>query len=199
MRTLSWAPGSPTHLLSWVPGFPIQLRPLGWASGAAAPEKVPAISDFAGTFFDAKSIETHRGSFYCIIWLDAGTFSNKISYRPANKLKWTREQAQGHCPVCLYSDSQHWFRSQLSEFPVTTGFTFILQKLHSYMIEASPRQGLYWYLVRRRKIWLIKKSERMKKYARIWKKEMKKREKDRLVAAFFGEKNMRTPLTWSWL
>ena len=93
--------------------------------------------------FYAKLIETHSGSFYRIIWLDAGTFSNKISYRPANKLKWTREQAQGHCPVCLYSDSQHWFRSQFSEFPVTTSFTFILQKLHSYMIEAPPRQGLY--------------------------------------------------------
>ena len=83
---LSWVPGSPTHPLSWVPGSPIQLRPLGWASGAAAPEKVPAFFEFAGTFFCAKPIETHWGSFHCAIWLDAGTFDFKISYRPANKL-----------------------------------------------------------------------------------------------------------------
>ena len=109
-----------------------------WGSGSVYLEKVPAFFYFAGTFFDAKPIETHRGSFHCVIWLDAGTFSNRISYRPANKLKWTREQAQGHCPVCLYSDGQHWFRSQFSEFPATTVFVFILQKLHSYMIEVPP-------------------------------------------------------------
>ena len=142
--------------LGRLPGSLAQLLPLGqlpgslargicqaWVSGSTDPKKVPAFFEFAGTFFHAKPIETHRDSFHCAIWLDAGTFSNRISYRPANKLKWAREQAQGHCPVCLYSDSQHWFRSQFSEFPATTSFTFILQKLHSYMIEAPPRQGLY--------------------------------------------------------
>ena len=64
-----------------------------WVSGSVYLEKVPAFFDFAGTFFDAKPIEAHRGSFHCAIWLDAGTFDSKISYRPANKLKWTREQA----------------------------------------------------------------------------------------------------------
>ena len=57
-----------------------------WASGSADPEKVPAFFDFAGTFFCSRLIETHSGSFYCTIWLDAGTFVNKILYRPANKL-----------------------------------------------------------------------------------------------------------------
>lgn len=57
-----------------------------WVSGSVYLEKVPAFFDFAGTFFDAKPIEAHRGSFHCAIWLDAGTFDFKISYRPANKL-----------------------------------------------------------------------------------------------------------------
>ena len=57
-----------------------------WVSGSVYLEKVPAFFEFAGTFFDAKPIEAHRGSFHCAIWLDAGTFDSKISYRPANKL-----------------------------------------------------------------------------------------------------------------
>ena len=36
-----------------------------WVSARSDLEKVPAFFDFAGTFFDVKSIETHRGSFYC--------------------------------------------------------------------------------------------------------------------------------------
>ena len=60
-----------------------------WVSGSVYLEKVPAFFDFAGTFFDAKPIEAHRGSFHCAIWLDAGTFDSKISYRPANKLTGT--------------------------------------------------------------------------------------------------------------
>ena len=81
-----------------MPGVLAQLLPLGrlpgslareicqaWVSGSTDPEKVPAFFDFAGTFFDAKPIEAHRGSFHCAIWLDAGTFDSKISYRPANK------------------------------------------------------------------------------------------------------------------
>ena len=76
-----------------------QLLPLGrllgghldgsWVSGSVYLEKVPAFFDFAGTFFDAKPIEAHRNSFHCAIWLDAGTFDFKISYRPANKLTGT--------------------------------------------------------------------------------------------------------------
>ena len=85
-----------------MPGVLAQLLPLGrlpgslvrgicqvWVSGSTDPEKVPAFFDFAGTFFDAKPIEAHRGSFHCAIWLDAGTFDSKISYRPANKLTGT--------------------------------------------------------------------------------------------------------------
>ena len=60
-----------------------------WVSGSVYLEKGPAFFEFAGTFFHAKPIETHRDSFYCAIWLDAGTFSNRISYRPANKLTGT--------------------------------------------------------------------------------------------------------------
>ena len=60
-----------------------------WGSGSVYLEKVPAFFYFAGTFFDAKPIETHRGSFHYVIWLDAGTFDSKISYRPANKLTGT--------------------------------------------------------------------------------------------------------------
>ena len=60
-----------------------------WVSGSVYLEKVPAFFDFAGTFFDAKPIEAHLGSFHCAIWLDAGTFDSKISYRPANKLTGT--------------------------------------------------------------------------------------------------------------
>ena len=80
-----------------------------WGSGSVYLEKVPAFFYFAGTFFDAKPIEAHRGSFHCVIWLDAGTFDSKISYRPANKLTSSsprtsllaliREQAYSHCPV----------------------------------------------------------------------------------------------------
>ena len=56
-----------------------------WVSGSVYLEKVPAFFEFAGTFFHAKPIETHRDSFHCATWLDAGTFDFKISYRPANK------------------------------------------------------------------------------------------------------------------
>ena len=85
-----------------MPGVLAQLLPLGrlpgslvrgicqvWVSGSTDPEKVPAFFEFAETFFHAKPIETHRDSFHCAIWLDAGTFSNRISYRPANKLTGT--------------------------------------------------------------------------------------------------------------
>ena len=85
-----------------MPGVLAQLLPLGrlpgslargicqaWVSGSVYLEKVPAFFDFAGTFFDAKPIEAHLGSFHCAIWLDAGTFDSKISYRPANKLTGT--------------------------------------------------------------------------------------------------------------
>ena len=34
-----------------------------WGSGSTDPEKVPAFFEFAGTFFDAKPIETHRRLF----------------------------------------------------------------------------------------------------------------------------------------
>ena len=69
-----------------VPGAGVAVWLSIWVSARSDLEKVPAFFDFAGTFFDIKSIETHRGSFYRVIWLDAGTFSNRISYRPANKL-----------------------------------------------------------------------------------------------------------------
>ena len=88
--------------LGRLPGSLAQLLPLGrlpgslargicqaWVSGSTDPKKVPAFFEFAGTFFDAKPIEAHRGSFHCAIWLDAGTFDFKISYRPANKLTGT--------------------------------------------------------------------------------------------------------------
>lgn len=119
LRTLGQAPGSLARLANtwtapgslvrladiWTaPGALARLRTLGrrlglwldcghldgaWVSGSVYLEKVPAFFDFAGTFFDAKPIEAHRGSFHCAIWLDAGTFSNRISYRPANKLTGT--------------------------------------------------------------------------------------------------------------
>ncbi len=57
-----------------------------WVSGKIAAKKVPAIFDFAGTFFYTWLSEAHSGPFYRTIWLDAGTFVNKILYRPANKL-----------------------------------------------------------------------------------------------------------------
>ena len=80
-----------------------------WGSGSVYLEKVPAFFDFPGTFFDAKPIETHRGSFHCVIWLDAGTFDSKISYRPANKLTDTARN-------CLFPCFQHWFRPQQAYF-----------------------------------------------------------------------------------
>ena len=100
-RTLGQAPGALARLADTWTG--------AWGSGSVFLEKVPAFFYFAGTFFDAKPIEAHRGSFHCAIWLDAGTFSNRISYRPANKLTSSsprtsllaliREQAYSHCPV----------------------------------------------------------------------------------------------------
>lgn len=80
-----------------------------WGSGSVYLEKVPAFFDFAGTFFDAKPIEAHRGSLHCVIWLDAGTFDSKISYRPANKLTDTARN-------CLFPCFQHWFRPQQAYF-----------------------------------------------------------------------------------
>ena len=80
-----------------------------WVSGSVYLEKVPAFFDFAGTFFDAKPIEAHRGSFHCAIWLDAGTFDSKISYRPANKLTDADRN-------CLSPCFQHWFRTQQAYF-----------------------------------------------------------------------------------
>ena len=71
-----------------------------WGSGSTDPEKVPAFFEFAGTFFRAKLIETHNGSFYRRICLDAGTFSNRISYRPANKLRDTARN-------CLFPYFKH--------------------------------------------------------------------------------------------
>ena len=75
-----------------------------WVSARSDLEKVPAFFDFAGTFLRAIPIETHGGSFYCIIWLDAGTFSNKILYRPANKL---RDNARAACALTASTDSGH--------------------------------------------------------------------------------------------
>ena len=126
LRTLGQVPGSLARLADiWTaPGSLARLRTLGrclglwlacghldgaWGSGSVYLEKVPAFFDFAGTFFDAKPIEAHLGSFHCAIWLDAGTFDSKISYRPTNKLTSTdprtnllaliREQVYCHCPV----------------------------------------------------------------------------------------------------
>lgn len=73
-----------------------------WGSGSVYLEKVSAFFNFAGTFFDAKPIETHLGSFHCIIWLDAGTFGSKISYRPANKLTHIVPLAVVHHKIILY-------------------------------------------------------------------------------------------------
>ena len=69
-----------------VPGSGVAIWLSVWVSARSDLEKVPAFFDFAGTFFDAKPIEAHRGFFHCAIWLDAGTFDSKISHRPANKL-----------------------------------------------------------------------------------------------------------------
>ena len=80
-----------------------------WVSARSDLEKVPAFFYFAGTFFDAKPIEAHRGFFHCAIWLDAGTFDSKISYRPANKLTDTARN-------CLFPCFQHWFRPQQAYF-----------------------------------------------------------------------------------
>ena len=107
LRTLGQAPGSLARLAdtwtgaqgsgsvgghldsAWVSGSVDGYLDSAWVSGSVYLEKVPAFFDFAGTFFDAKPIEAHRGSFHCAIWLDAGTFDSKISYRPANKLTGT--------------------------------------------------------------------------------------------------------------
>lgn len=84
----AWGSGSLAD--TWtVPGSLARGICQAWVSGSTDPEKVPAFFEFAGTFFDAKPIEAHRGSFHCAIWLDAGTFDSKISYRPANKLTGT--------------------------------------------------------------------------------------------------------------
>ena len=88
------APGSLARLAdtwtgAWVSGSVGGHLDSAWVSGSVYLEKVPAFFDFAGTLFDARPIETHRGSFHCVIWLDAGTFDSKISYRPANKLTGT--------------------------------------------------------------------------------------------------------------
>ena len=57
----------------------------------------------------SRPIEAHRGFFHCAIWLDAGTFDSKISYRPANKLTDTARN-------CLFPCFQHWFRPQQAYF-----------------------------------------------------------------------------------
>ena len=100
-RTFGQAPGALARLADTWTG--------AWGSGSVYLEKVPAFFYFAGTFFDAKPIETHRGSFHCVIWLDAGTFDSKISYRPANKLTDTARN-------CLFPCFQHWFRPQQAYF-----------------------------------------------------------------------------------
>ena len=83
----AWVSGSLGGYLdgAWVSGSLGGHLDGAWVSGSVYLEKVPAFFDFAGTFFDAKPIEAHRNSFHCAIWLDAGTFDFKISYRPANK------------------------------------------------------------------------------------------------------------------
>lgn len=87
----AWGSGSLARGIcqAWVSGSLGGHLDGAWVSGSVYLEKVPAFFDFAGTFFDAKPIEAHRGSFHCAIWLDAGTFDSKISYRPANKLTGT--------------------------------------------------------------------------------------------------------------
>ena len=94
---------------AWVSGSTAAAWSVAWVSSSTALEKVPAFFDFAGTFFDAKPIEAHRGSFHCAIWLDAGTFDSKISYRPANKLTDSDRN-------CLSPCFQHWFRTQQAYF-----------------------------------------------------------------------------------
>ena len=81
-----------------------------WVSGSTDPEKVPAFFEFVGTFFHAKPIETHRDSFHCAIWLDAGTFSNRISYRPANKL--TDAAGTVYSPAFSTDSGRNKFTSQ---------------------------------------------------------------------------------------
>ena len=108
---------------SGIPRILAQLLPLGrlpgslargicqaWVSGSTDPEKVPAFFEFVGTFFHAKPIETHRDSFHCAIWLDAGTFSNRISYRPANKL--TDAAGTVYSPAFSTDSGRNKFTSQ---------------------------------------------------------------------------------------
>ena len=54
-------PGSLAHLADiWTaPGSLARGIYQAWVSGSTDLEKVPAFFDFAGTFFDAKPIETH--------------------------------------------------------------------------------------------------------------------------------------------
>ena len=56
-----------------------------WVSSSTAPKKFLRFL-ISQELFLFTATGTHSGSFYCTIWLDAGTFDNKISYRPANKL-----------------------------------------------------------------------------------------------------------------
>ena len=116
--TGAWVSGSLGGHLdgAWGSGSTAAAWSIAWGSGSVYLEKVPAFFDFAGTFFDAKPIEAHRGSFHCVIWLDAGTFDSKISYRPANKLTGTNPRtslltlpregdvplAVGHHKIILY-------------------------------------------------------------------------------------------------
>lgn len=59
----TWAFGSVAD--AWtVPGALARLADIwtgAWGSGSVYLEKVPAFFEFAGTFFDAKPIEAHRG------------------------------------------------------------------------------------------------------------------------------------------
>ena len=89
---------------SGIPRILAQLLPLGrlpgslargicqaWVSGSTDPEKVPAFFEFVGTFFHAKPIETHRDSFHCAIWLDAGTFPTGFHIDPRTSLRMPPE------------------------------------------------------------------------------------------------------------
>ena len=91
-RWCEWALAGFCLKTAWGSGSTAAAWPVAWGSGSTDPEKVPAFFEFAGIFFRAKPIETHNGSFYRVICLDAGTFSDRISYRPANKLMGTAPQ-----------------------------------------------------------------------------------------------------------